>query len=195
MLICLGNGVGLSGVDLDGEALQVGLLRGGARVRHAPKNRHNRIDGSSRPRPSARFPFPSWCCASRAPRASREPTGSPIALRQPPAPPFARRPRRSRRPAKHGDTKRGVATCSRVQWCFPWITHRRSSQCLGTSEHAVKTHLWIAKQGLPLDRQRVCEILKIPSVALFARVPLHQLRTPPPRYSDADFEPIPLVLL
>jgi hypothetical protein len=133
---------------------------------------------------------------SRASRASREPAGSPIAPWQPPAPPFARSPRRSRRPTKNSNTTSGVPTCSRVEWCFPWITpHRRLMQCLGTSEHAVKTHLWIKKQGLPLDRQSMYEMLQIPSVALFAHVPLHQRRTPPPGYTDADVEPIPLVLL
>ena len=66
---------------------------------------------------------------------------------------------------------------------------------LGTSEHAVKTHLWIAKQGLPLDRQSMYEMLQILRVDLFAQVPHHQRRTPPLSYSDADFEPIPLVLL
>ncbi len=40
-----------------------------------------------------------------------------------------------------------------------------------------------------------CEMLQILRVALFAQVPLHQLRTPPPGYSDADFEPLLLVLL
>ena len=90
----------------------------------------------------------------------------------------------------------GVPTCSRVEWCFPWITpHFRIMQCLGTSEHAVKTPIWIAKQGLPPDRQRAYEMLPIPSVALFAQVPLHQQRTPPLGYSDADFKPSPLVLL
>ncbi|WP_373059655.1 hypothetical protein [Gemmatimonas sp.] len=85
---------------------------------------------------------------------------------------------------------------SRVEWCFPSITlHRRIRQWVETSEHAVKTHLWIAKQGLPLDRQSMYEMLQILSVALLEQVPLHQLRTPPPRHSDADVEPIPLVLL
>ncbi len=133
---------------------------------------------------------------SRAPRASREPAGSPIAPWQPSAPPCARSPRRSRRHAKHSNTRSGVPTCSRVEWCFSWITpRRRIRQCVGTSAHAVKTHLWIEKQGLPLDRQRVYEMLQILSVALFEQVPLHRLLMPPPRYSDADFEPIPLVLL
>ncbi len=81
-------------------------------------------------------------------RASREPAGAPIAPWQPPAPQFARSPRRSRR-------------------------------------HAVKTHIWIAKCGLPLDRQSTYDMLQIPRVALLEQVPLHQLRTPPPRYSDA----------
>ena len=90
----------------------------------------------------------------------------------------------------------GPPKCSRVEWCFPWITpHRRIMQCLGTSEHAVKTHLLSAKQSLPLDRQSMYEILQILSVALFVHVPLHQPRTPPPRCSDADVEPVPLVLL
>ncbi len=64
-LICLGNGVVLSGLDVNDEALDVGLLRGGARDRPAPKHRHNRSGDSPRPRPSARCPFPSLCCASR----------------------------------------------------------------------------------------------------------------------------------
>jgi len=68
-------------------------------------------------------------------------------------------------------------------------------QFLETSEHAVKTHIWIAKQGLPLDRQSMYEMLQILSVALFAQVPLHQLLTPQPSHSDADVEAIPLVLL
>ena len=50
--------------------------------------------------------------ASRAPRASREPAGPPIAPRQPPAPLFARSPRRSRRPANNSNTRSGVPTCS-----------------------------------------------------------------------------------
>ncbi|WP_373068092.1 hypothetical protein [Gemmatimonas sp.] len=45
----------------------------------------------------------------------------------------------------------------------------------------VKTHIWIAKQGVPLDRQSVYEILQLLSMALFARVPLHQFFTPPLR--------------
>ena len=76
-------------------------------------------------------------------RASREPAGSPIAPWQPPAPQFARSPRRSRR-------------------------------------HALKTHIWIAKRGLPLDRHSTYDMLQIPRVALLEQVPLHQLRTPLP---------------
>ncbi len=58
----------------------------------------------------------------------------------------------------------------------------------------MKAHIWIAKQGLQLDRQRVQEMLQILIVDLFEQVPLHQLLTPLPGYPDADFEPIPLVL-
>jgi len=158
----------------------------GVEVRRAPIRRHDTHFN----------PFAVLRVASRAPRASREPAGSPIAPQQPPAPPFGRSPRRSRGHAKNSKTMSGVPTCSRVVWCFPWITpHRRIRQCVRTSEHAVKTHICIAKQGLQLDRHGLYEMLQILSVALFAQVPLHQLLTPPPRYSDADVEPIALVLL
>gem|GEM_PF-3560721 len=72
-----------------------------------------------------------------------------------------------------------------------WLSDR-SAAAASTAVRAKSAK--IAKQGLPLDRQSLYEMLQIPSVALFAHVPLRQLLTPPPRYSDADFEPIPLVL-
>jgi len=72
---------------------------------------------------------------------------------------------------------------------------------LGTSENAVKTQIWlavgtyvliaIAKKRLRLEGHSLYEILQILSLILFEQVPLHQLLTPPPCASDADFEPIP----
>ncbi len=59
----------------------------------------------------------------------------------------------------------------------------------GDQRARVKTHIWIAKQGLQLDRHSLYEMLQILSVALFEQVPPQQLRTPPPSYSDADLEP------
>jgi len=81
----------------------------------------------------------------------------------------------------------------------------RIKQFLETSENAVKTQIWIAigtyvliaiaNKRLQLDRHSLYEILQIPSLTLFEQVPIHQLLTPPPSSSGADFEPIQLVLL
>ena len=89
---------------------------------------------------------------------------------------------------------------------FKWIKqHLRIQKFLGTSENAVKTQIWIAvgtyvliaiaKKRLQLDRHSLYEILQILSLTLFEQVPIHQLLTPPPSSSDADFEPIQLVHL
>ena len=93
-----------------------------------------------------------------------------------------------------------------VEMFFKWIKqHLRIQKFLGTSENAVKTQIWIAvgtyvliaiaKKRLQLDRHSLYEILQILSLTLFEQVPIHQLLTPPPSSSDADFEPIQLVHL
>ncbi|WP_373058381.1 hypothetical protein [Gemmatimonas sp.] len=74
-------------------------------------------------------------------------------------------------------------------------TRRTATPGVVSQRVQVKMHIWIAKQSLPLNRQRLYEILQILSLTLFEQVPIHQLLTPPPSYSDADFEPIQLVLL
>ncbi|WP_373068064.1 hypothetical protein [Gemmatimonas sp.] len=73
--------------------------------------------------------------------------------------------------------------------------HRRSREVREDREGTRKTAYLGAKQGLPQDRQSMYRIVQILNLVLFAQVPIHQLRTPPPGYSDAEFETIPLVLL
>jgi len=103
----------VTGLDLNGEALNVGRLRRCARDRHVPKNSHTMSGGLPRPRPSARFPAQSFCCSPRTPRtprASCDRAGCPRAPQQPQAPRWTRRARRSRRHAKKSNSmSRGSA--------------------------------------------------------------------------------------
>ena len=61
--------------------------------------------------------------SSRAPRASREPAGSPTAPRQPHALRFARSPRRSRRPAKNSNHRRGGSRDAVAEMMAPVRRH------------------------------------------------------------------------
>ncbi len=159
----------------DDEARHVGLLRGGAQDRHAPKNSHNSIDGSPRPRPLARFPFPSFCCSSRlfaSLRVLRELRAHQLALR-----PLrgSRRPRSSREVREDREEQQYHERCPHV------FRSRRTPGSRSKVYHLT---------GRACD-----EMLQIPSVALFEQVPLHQLLTPQPSHSDSDLEPIPIFLL
>jgi IS4 transposase len=74
-----------------------------------------------------------------------------------------------------------------VELFFKWIKqHLRIKAFFGTSEHAVKTQIWIAvsvyvlvaiiKKRLNLDAS-LYELLQILSLTMFERTPLHQLLT------------------
>jgi hypothetical protein len=73
-----------------------------------------------------------------------------------------------------------------VEWFFKWITqHLRINAVFGTSEHAVKSQLWIAvsvsvlvaivKKRLTLSTT-LSEMLQIFSLPMFERLPLDQRR-------------------
>ncbi len=80
--MCCGNGVVLSGLDLNGETRHVGRLRGGARDRHAQNHRNHRSCGSARPGPPARCRSRSVLLRVATLRVLRELRANQPALRQ-----------------------------------------------------------------------------------------------------------------
>jgi len=77
----VGNGVVVSGLDVNDEARHVGLLRGGRRDPQAPKNRHNRRGGSPRPRAVGTIPISIIVLFFASLRALREVRANQRALR------------------------------------------------------------------------------------------------------------------
>lgn len=93
-----------------------------------------------------------------------------------------------------------------VKLIFKWIKQQvRIKVFFGTSEHAVKTPIWIAtstclliaitKKRLHPDHHSPYEVVQISRLPMFETIPINQLLTPPATDSDPDFEPNQLALL
>jgi hypothetical protein len=102
-----------------------------------------------------------------------------------------------------------IAELYRCRWqvelFFKWIKqHLRIKAFFGTSENAVKTQIWIAVATyvlIAIVKKRAAlphslyQILQILSVTMFEPTPINQLLANPPRQSEADSDPLQLVLL